>query len=125
MDIDINLEPGGSDKNVESKNQADSATEIPKTSSESMKAVQDKFENTSAGLDIRFFAAEFPSQSDIENCVTRSHVDFPLTLPEDGKNQTFPKGILKFRNINAEQHTRGCLVWSQHSFNKVSLCTYY
>jgi len=34
MDMDINLEPGPgrADKNVESKNQADSATEIPKTS---------------------------------------------------------------------------------------------
>jgi len=39
MDTDIDLEPGpcGSDKNVESKKQADSATEIPKTSSKSMK----------------------------------------------------------------------------------------
>jgi len=34
---------GGSDKNVESKNQADSATEIPKTGSGSMKVVQDQF----------------------------------------------------------------------------------
>jgi len=35
MDMDINLEPGpgGADKNVESKHQVDSATEIPKTSS--------------------------------------------------------------------------------------------
>ena len=56
-----------------------------------MKAVQDKIENTSAGLDIGFLAAEFPSQSDIENCVTRSHVDFPLTLPEDGKNPNISK----------------------------------
>jgi len=64
MDIDINLEtgPGGTDQNVESKNQADSATEIPKTSSESIKVVQDKFENTSAVHDIGFLAAEFPSQ---------------------------------------------------------------
>ena len=77
MDIDINLEPGagGSDKYVGSKNKADSATEIPKTSSESMKVVQDKFENTSAGLDIGFLAAEFPSQSDTENYVTRGHID--------------------------------------------------
>jgi len=55
MDIDIDLQPGpgaGADMNVESKNQADSAPEIPKTSSESMKVVQDKFENISAGLDI-------------------------------------------------------------------------
>jgi len=35
MDMDINLEPGpgGADKKVESKNQEDSATEIPKISS--------------------------------------------------------------------------------------------
>ena len=70
VDIDISLEPepGGSDKDVESKNPTDSATDIPKTSSESMKVVQDKFENASAGLDIGFLAAEFSSQSDIENC---------------------------------------------------------
>jgi len=45
MDVDINLEPGpgGSDKDVESKNQADSATEIPKTSRESMKVVKINF----------------------------------------------------------------------------------
>jgi len=67
MDIDIDLEPGpgGTDQKVESKTQAGSATEFSKTSSESMKVVQDKFENTSAGLDIGFLAAEFPSQSDI------------------------------------------------------------
>ena len=43
MGIDVNSEPGpgGADKDVESKIQADSATEIPKTSSESMKVVQD------------------------------------------------------------------------------------
>jgi len=65
MDIDNNLEPGldGVDKHVESKNQADSATQIPKTSIESMKIVQVKFENTSAGLDIAFLAAKSPSQS--------------------------------------------------------------
>ena len=27
-----------------------------------------------------------------------------MTLPKDGNNQTFPEGILKFRNINAEEH---------------------
>jgi len=76
----INLEPGpdGSDENVESKHQANNATEIPKTSSESMQVVQDKLENTTAGLDIGFLAAEFVSQSDIENYVTRGHIDFPL-----------------------------------------------
>jgi len=44
-DVDSKLErgPGGADKNVESKNEADSATEIPKTSSEPIKVVQDKF----------------------------------------------------------------------------------
>ena len=52
------------------------------------------------------------SQSDIENCVTRGRIHFPLTLPKDGKNQTFPIGVLKFRNINAEQHNRDWLVWS-------------
>ena len=73
-----------------------------------MKVVQEKFEKISTGLvrlDIGFLTAEFPSQSDIENYVTRGHIDFTLTLPKDGNNQTFPEGILKFRNINAEQHT--------------------
>jgi len=123
IDVDINLEPGvgGADKNVESQNQADGATEIPKTNSESMKVVQDKYENTSAGLDIGFLAAEFPSHSDIENYVTRGHVDFPLTFPKDGINQTFPIGIPKFSNISPEQHTRDWLSWSQLSFSKVSL----
>jgi len=96
MDIDINLEPGpsGLDKDVKSKNQADSAKEIPKTSSESMKVVQDKFENTRAVLDIGFLAAEFPSQSDIANYVTRGHIDLSSTLPKGGNNQTFPIGSL-------------------------------
>jgi len=58
-----------------------------------MKVVQDKFENTNAALDIGFLAAEFPSQSDIKNYVTRGQIDFLLTLPKDGKNQTFPIGI--------------------------------
>ena len=82
-----------------------------------MKVVQEKFEKIRTGvvgLDIGFLTEEFPSQSNIENYVTRGHIDFPLTLPKDGNNQTFPEGILKFRNINAEQHTRGWLVWSQH-----------
>ena len=110
-DIDINLEPGpgGADNHVGSKNQADSATEISKSSSESMKVVPDKVEKNSTGLvglDIEFLTEEFPSQSDMENYFTRGHIDFPLTLPKDGSNQTFPEGILKFRNINAEQHTR-------------------
>ena len=44
--ININSEPrpGTGDKYVHSKNQADSATEIRKSNSESMKAVPDKFE---------------------------------------------------------------------------------
>jgi len=42
-DIDLEPEPCGSDKNVESKKQADSAIEIPETSSESKKVVPDKF----------------------------------------------------------------------------------
>ena len=44
MDIDINSQPGPgrADKNVASKNQADSATEILISNSESMKVVQDK-----------------------------------------------------------------------------------
>ena len=44
-DVDSKLErgPGGAHKNVESKNEADSATEIPKTRSESIEVVQDKF----------------------------------------------------------------------------------
>jgi len=127
MDIDIKLEPGlgGADKDAESKSQAGSVTKIPKRSSVSMKVLHDKFQNTNAGHDIGFLAAEFPSQSDGENYVTRGHIDFPLTLPKDDKNLTFPMGILKFRNINAEQHNRDWLVWNQHSFNKVSLFTNY
>jgi len=90
-DIDLEPEPCGSDKNVESKKQADSAIEIPETSSESKKVVPDKFWTyfTSAGLDVGILAAEFPSQLDIENYVARGHTtDFPLTLPNNGKNQS-------------------------------------
>ena len=115
--IDINSGPGGADNHVGSKNHADNATKISKLSSKSMKVVPDKFEKNSTGLvglDIGFLIAEVPSQSDIENYVTRGHVDFPLTLPKDDNNQTFPEGILKFRNINAEPHTRDWLVWGQH-----------
>ena len=42
MDIDINSGPDRADKSVDSENQADSATEIPKSNCESMKVVQDK-----------------------------------------------------------------------------------
>ena len=46
MVININSEPrpGTGDKYVHSKNHSDSATEIRKSNSESMKAVPDKFE---------------------------------------------------------------------------------
>ena len=70
MDINSEPEPGGADKNVDSTNQADSATEIPKQRSESMKVVQDKFIKNSTelfGLDIGFITAEVFSQSDVEN----------------------------------------------------------
>ena len=105
MAIDINSEPGavGADKTINSTNQAGSATEISKTSNESVKIVKDKFEKIRTGLDgldIGFLTAECPSQSDIENYVTRGHIDFPLTFPKNGNNQTFPEYILKFRNIN-------------------------
>ena len=50
----------------------------------------------------------------MENYVTGGHIDFPLTLPKDGNNQTFPEGMLKIRNINAEQHTPDSLDWNQH-----------
>jgi len=91
MDTDIDLEPGpcGSDKNVESKNQADSATEIPKTSGESMKVVQDKFENTSVGLHIGIPRSRISCSMRHRDYVTRGHIDFPSTLPKDGKNQIF------------------------------------
>ena len=87
MDIDINSEPGPgrADKSVDSKNQADSATEIPTSNSESMKVVQDKFYKISTGLIgqyIGFLTAEFPSQSDIENYAARGQNDFPSTLPK-------------------------------------------
>ena len=120
MDIDINSEPGPGpdDRYVHSKNQAGRATEIPKSSSESMKVVPVNLKKNSTdglvSLDIGFLTAEIPSQSDIENYVTRGHIDFPLTLPKDANNQTFPEGILKFKNVNVEQHTRDWLVWSQH-----------
>ena len=127
MDIDITAEPGPgiADKSVDSKNQTDSDTEIPRSSSESMQVVQDKFDMISTGLvglDIGFLTAEFHSQSDIENYVTRGHIDFLLTMPKDSNNQTFPDGILKkLRNINADQHSRDWLVWSQH---EESLCCF-
>ena len=41
MGIEINTGPGRADKSVDSKNQADSATEIRKLKSESLKVVQD------------------------------------------------------------------------------------
>ena len=63
MNIDINLKPGigTADKHVDSKNQPDSATEIFKSSSESIKIIPDKFLKNSTGLvrlDIRFITAE-------------------------------------------------------------------
>ena len=105
MDVDINSEPGPgrADKSDDSKNQADSASKIYKSHSESMKVFQDKCQKISTGivgLDIQFLTVEFPSQSDIENYITRGHIDFPLTLPKGGNNQTFPEGMLKFRGIN-------------------------
>ena len=44
MDIDINSEPGPgrTDKSVDSKSQANSATEIPISNSLSVKVLQDK-----------------------------------------------------------------------------------
>ena len=63
MDINSVPGPGGADKNVDSKRQADS--EIPKTRSESIKVVQEKFYEISTGLvvlDIRFIIAEFSYQ---------------------------------------------------------------
>ena len=83
MDIDINSElgPDRADRSVDYKSQADSVTEVPKSSSEKMKAVPDKCHKNSIGLvgfDIAFLTAEFPSQSDIENYVTRVHIYFPL-----------------------------------------------
>ena len=43
-------------------------------------------------LEIKFLAAQFPSHLDIENYITSGHIDFLLTLPKDGNNQTFPEG---------------------------------
>ena len=82
MDVDINSEPGPgkADKSAISNNQADSATEIHKSNSESMNVVQDKFERNSNGLvalDIEFLPAEFPFQSDIENCAIEVILTFP------------------------------------------------
>ena len=50
--IDINSEPGsgGAENHVGSKNQADSATEISKSNSESIKVFPDKFEKVALGL---------------------------------------------------------------------------
>ena len=52
MDKNINLETGPAiaDKHVDFKNQADSRTEIPKSSSESIKVFPDKFEKNRLGL---------------------------------------------------------------------------
>ena len=89
-----------------------------------MKVVQDKCKKISiglVGLDIGFLTAEFPSQSDIHNYLTRGIIDFPLTFPKDGKYETFSGGILNSRNINAEHHSREWLVWNQH---KGSLCCF-
>ena len=44
-----------------------------------------------------------------------------LTLHKDGNNKTFPEGILKLGNINAEQNTRHWLDCSRH---KESLCCF-
>ena len=101
MNIDINSEPGPgrADRIVDSQNQADSATEIHKLNSESKKVVQNNSFNISTGLvghDIGFLTAECHSQSYIEKYVTRSHIDFPMTLPKGVNNQTFPVGILNF-----------------------------
>ena len=55
-----------------------------------MKVVRDKFEKNSTGLvgvDIGFRTAKFPSQSDIENYVTRGRIDFRSTL------HTLPKDV--------------------------------
>ena len=82
-----------------------------------MKVVPDKFEKNSnwlVRLNIGFLTGEILSQPDIENHITRGHIDFPLIFPKNGNNQTLPEGMLKFRNINAEQHTRDWVIWSQH-----------
>ena len=50
-------------------------------------------------------------------------VIFYLRLPKNGNNETFPEGILKFRNINAEQHARDWLV-SMMSHNIVFRSSY-
>ena len=51
MNIDINSEPGSgrAEKSVDSNSQTDSATEIPKSKSESLKVVRDKYEKISTG----------------------------------------------------------------------------
>ena len=67
-----------------------------------------------SGLTLHSSQQNLNFQSDIENYVTRGHIDFPLKLPKDGNNQTFPDGMLRFRNINVEQYARDWLVWSQH-----------
>ena len=84
--IDINSKPGIgiADKHVDSKNQPDSATEIFKSSSESIKVIPDKLKKSSTGLvrfDIKFLTAEISCQSNIKNYVTRGHIYFSLTLP--------------------------------------------
>ena len=50
----------------------------------------------------------------MENYDTGGHIDLPLILSIDRDNQRYPEGILRIININAEQHTRDRLVWSQH-----------
>ena len=82
-----------------------------------MKWVQDKLyinRTELVGFELGFHLTEFPFLSDIEIYATRGHVDFPLTLFNDGNNQAISEGTLSFTNIYAEHHTRDWLVWSQH-----------
>ena len=71
-------EHGGVGEIVDSKSQSLNTTEIPKTSSESLNVVQDKFQKFGIGQDgLGLVTAEFPSQSDMESCATCVHIDVP------------------------------------------------
>ena len=48
-----------------------------------------------------------------------------MTLLKDGNNQTFPEGILKFRNMNAEQHTETGLSGVNIRIHYIILCAGY
>ena len=95
-----------------------------------MKVVHDKCKKNITGLvrlGIGFFTAEFPSQSDIENNAIRCHIDFPLTLPKDGNNQSLIRFIhaiifLGERGLAFQGSLKriGDSTWKRFRYNRVA-----